>query len=227
MILWDKLPQYMQNPQVKKYYDILQKRKFSLAVKRFFDIVFSLVLIAVLLPVLAIIGIIIAADSEGGVIFKQKRVTAGGKIFNIFKFRTMVQNAQELGSQVTVSGDARITKCGKWLRKLRLDELPQLFNIFTGDLSFVGVRPEVPKYVNRYTPEMYATLLLPAGVTSLTSILYKDESRLLESSKNPDETYVNSILPQKMKYNLEYIKSFNFFGDIKIMLKTVRAVICD
>ena len=137
----------------------------------------------------------------------------------------MVENAESLGSQVTTGEDPRITKCGRWLRKFRIDEIPQLFNILKGELSFVGVRPEVPKYVNKYTPEMFATLLLPAGVTSMTSIMYKDESKLLEGAENPDKTYVEEILPEKMKYNLEYIKNFNFWYDIKVMVKTVFAVI--
>lgn len=215
----------MQNDIVRKYYDILEKRKSSLILKRAFDIIMSVILIVVLSPVLAVLWLIIKFDSPGNAVFKQKRVTKYGKEFNVFKFRTMVINAESLGSQVTLSGDSRITNCGTWLRKLRLDELPQLFNILTGDLSFVGVRPEVPRYVKHYTPEMMATLLMPAGVTSMTSILYKDESKLLENSKNPDETYVSEILPAKMKYNLEYIKNFGFWYDLKIMIKTVIAVI--
>jgi lipopolysaccharide/colanic/teichoic acid biosynthesis glycosyltransferase len=215
----------MQNEDVRKYYDILEKRKNALLLKRAFDIIMSVILIVVLSPALVAIWLIIKLDSPGNAIFKQKRVTKYGKEFNVFKFRTMVINAESLGSQVTSSGDPRITKCGTWLRKLRLDELPQLFNILTGDLSFVGVRPEVSRYVKHYTAEMVATLLMPAGVTSMTSILYKDESKLLENSKNPDETYVYDILPAKMKYNLEYIKNFGFWYDLKIMVKTVIAVI--
>ena len=155
----------------------------------------------------------------------QDRVTKNGKIFKIFKFRTMVENAEKLGAGVTTDNDSRITRCGKYLRKFRLDELPQIFNILKGDMSFVGVRPESVKYVEKYTPEMYATLLLPAGVTSMTSILYKDESELLKDSENPDETYINEILPKKMEYNLKYIREFNFWYDIKIMFRTILAVI--
>lgn len=215
----------MQTDEVKTYHDALKKRKFSILIKRIFDIVVSLIASIFLVPIIILLAIIIMIDSPGNPFFLQTRVTKHGKKFKIFKFRTMVKNAEKLGAQVTTDHDPRITKVGKYLRKLRIDEIPQIFNIIIGDLSFVGVRPEVPKYVKKYTDEMYATLLMPAGVTSITSILYKNEAELLGSSENPDETYVNKILPQKMKYNLEYIKSFNFFGDIKIMLKTIKAVI--
>ena len=215
----------MQTQETKVYYDILKKRKFSLFIKRAFDLVVSLILCVIFIPMMALMAIIIILDSPGNPFFSQTRITKYGKKFKILKFRTMVKDAEKLGTQITTDNDPRITKVGKYLRKLRADEFPQIFNIILGDLSFVGVRPEVPKYVEKYTDEMYATLLMPAGVTSLTSILYKNESELLKTSQNPDETYVKEILPQKMKYNLEYIKNFNFFSDIKIMLKTVKAVI--
>ncbi len=225
LIPFKKLPKYMQTDETKAYYDILQKRKFSILIKRVFDFVVSLCLCMFLLPIILLVAIIIMIDSPGNPFFLQTRITKYGKKFKIFKFRTMVKNAEKLGAEVTTENDPRITKVGVYLRKLRIDEIPQIFNILLGDLSFVGVRPEVPKYVEKYTPEMYATLLMPAGVTSLTSIIYKDEAKLLKSAQNPDKTYVNEILPEKMRYNLEYIKNFNFFGDIKIMLKTVKAVI--
>ncbi len=215
----------MKNEEVKKYYEIVKKRKAALIFKRIFDIVMSVFLIVLFSPLLLATFIVIKLDSPGKALFLQDRVTQNGKIFKVFKFRTMVENAESLGSQVTTGEDPRITKCGRWLRKFRIDEVPQLFNILKGELSFVGVRPEVPKYVNKYTPEMFATLLLPAGVTSMTSIMYKDESKLLEGAENPDKTYVEEILPEKMKYNLEYIKNFNFWYDIKVMVKTVFAVI--
>lgn len=215
----------MKNEEVKKYYEIVKKRKAALIFKRIFDIVMSVFLIVLFSPLLLATFIVIKLDSPGKALFLQDRVTQNGKIFKVFKFRTMVENAESLGSQVTTGEDPRITKCGRWLRKFRIDEIPQLFNILKGELSFVGVRPEVPKYVNKYTPEMFATLLLPAGVTSMTSIMYKDESKLLECAENPDKTYVEEILPEKMKYNLEYIKNFNFWYDIKVMVKTVFAVI--
>ncbi len=215
----------MKNEEVKKYYEIVKKRKAALIFKRIFDIVMSVFLIVLFSPLLLATFIVIKLDSPGKALFLQDRVTQNGKIFKVFKFRTMVENAESLGSQVTTGEDPRITKCGRWLRKFRIDEIPQLFNILKGELSFVGVRPEVPKYVKKYTPEMFATLLLPAGVTSMTSIMYKDESKLLEGAENPDKTYVEEILPEKMKYNLEYIKNFNFWYDIKVMVKTVFAVI--
>ena len=215
----------MKNEEVKKYYEIVKKRKAALIFKRIFDIVMSVFLIILFSPLLLATFIVIKLDSPGKALFLQDRVTQNGKIFKVFKFRTMVENAESLGSQVTTGEDPRITKCGRWLRKFRIDEIPQLFNILKGELSFVGVRPEVPKYVKKYTPEMFATLLLPAGVTSMTSIMYKDESKLLEGAENPDKTYVEEILPEKMKYNLEYIKNFNFWYDIKVMVKTVFAII--
>lgn len=215
----------MKNNGVKIYYEIIKKRRFSIAWKRIFDFVLSLIFSAVFLPVILIVAIIIMIDSPGNPFFCQTRVTRYGKKFKVFKFRTMVKNAEKIGAQVTSKSDPRITRVGKYLRKLRIDEIPQVFNILIGDMSFVGIRPEVPKYVEKYTPEMYASLLLPAGVTSMTSILYKNESEILGNSETPDETYVNEILPQKMKYNLEYIKNFNFSDDIKIMFKTVIAVL--
>jgi len=215
----------MRNSFVKPYYELLKTRGFALISKRLLDIILSLSLIILFMPLIIFIYIVVIADSPGGAIFKQKRVTKDEKVFEILKFRTMVKNAEEKGSSVTIENDPRITRSGKWLRKFRLDEIPQLFNILKGELSFVGVRPEALKYVQQYTPEMYATLLLPAGVTSLTSILYKNESKLLKNSNDPDEIYIRNILPKKMKYNLEYIEKFGFWYDLKIMFKTVIAVI--
>ncbi|WP_294589271.1 sugar transferase [Ruminococcus sp.] len=222
---WEDLPKFMQTKEVREYYDILAKKGFSLRVKRCFDVVVSLVMIIVLLPVLAIISLLIAADSKGGVLFCQERVTQYGRRFKIFKFRTMVKDADKLGSQVTVDNDMRITKVGGVLRKYRLDELPQLFNIFLGDMSFVGTRPEVPKYVEKYTPKMIATLLMPAGVTSTASIKYKDEAELLETADDVDMVYIKKVLPQKMKYNLYDIRKFSAAEDIFIMIDTVIAVL--
>ncbi|MBQ8729742.1 MAG: sugar transferase, partial [Lachnospiraceae bacterium] len=181
--------------------------------------------IIVLLPIFAILAILIKCDSKGPVMFRQVRITRYGKEFRIFKFRTMVNNADKIGSQVTTNNDARITKVGAKLRGVRLDELPQLFNVFAGDMSFVGTRPEVKKYVERYTDSMYATLLLPAGITSEASIEYKDEEKLLAGGEDTDEIYVSQVLPQKMKYNLESIKKFSIFSDIKTMFRTVFAVL--
>ncbi len=221
---WDKLPDVMKTDEVKPYYLALKKKTGSLIVKRLFDIIVSLILLILLSPVFLVISIMIKTDSKGPVMFRQVRVTQYGKTFRIFKFRTMVTDAEKLGTQVTVDNDSRITKTGNRLRKCRLDEIPQLLNILKGEMSFVGTRPEVEKYVNCYTPEMMATLLLPAGVTSTASIAYKDEDRLLKDAVSPDDVYVKQILPEKMKYNLEYLKNFGFFYDIRVMIRTVTAV---
>lgn len=214
----------MQTEEVKKYYGILNSKKGYLIAKRIFDFTLSLVMSLVFLPFIVLVGIMIKIDSPGKVFFLQQRVTTNGKVFKIFKFRTMKENSEKL-SGVTVDNDPRITKLGKYLRKFRIDEIPQIFNILTGDLSFVGARPESVKYVKEYSPEMYATLLMPAGVTSPASILFKDEAELLKGAKNPDKTYVKDILPKKMAYNLEYIENCSLFYDIKVMFKTVIAVI--
>lgn len=221
---WDSLPESMKTDEVKPYYLALKEKTGSLIVKRLFDIIVSLILLILLSPVFLVISIMIKTDSKGPVMFRQVRVTQYGKTFRIFKFRTMVTDAEKLGTQVTVDNDSRITKTGNRLRKCRLDEIPQLLNILKGEMSFVGTRPEVEKYVNCYTPEMMATLLLPAGVTSTASIAYKDEDRLLKDAVSPDDVYVKQILPEKMKYNLEYLKNFGFFYDIRVMIRTVTAV---
>lgn len=221
---WDKLPDVMKTDEVKPYYLALKRKTASLIIKRVFDIIVSLILLILLSPVFLVISIMIKTDSKGPVMFRQVRVTQYGKTFRIFKFRTMVTDAEKLGTQVTVDNDSRITKTGNRLRKCRLDEIPQLLNILKGEMSFVGTRPEVEKYVNCYTPEMMATLLLPAGVTSTASIAYKDEDRLLKDAVSPDDVYVKQILPEKMKYNLEYLKNFGFFYDIRVMIRTVTEV---
>lgn len=222
---WNKLPEYMRTDEVRPYYDLLQRKKLSLFFKRVFDIVVSLIMIILCSPILLIISILIVKDSKGGIFYRQERVTQYGRVFRIFKFRTMVQNADQIGTQVTVSNDSRITKIGSKLRDCRLDELPQLFNIFLGDMTFVGTRPESVHYVKSYTNEMYATLLLPAGVTSEASIQYKDEADLLDQADDVDSVYINEVLPEKMKYNLNSIKEFSFFNEIVTMFRTVFAVL--
>lgn len=222
---WEELPKELQTGEVRPYYEVLKKKRLSLILKRIFDIVVSLVMLIILLPVFILLGIAIKVDSSGPIFFRQERITQYGRTFRIFKFRTMVNNAEKLGTQVTVGNDSRITRVGSLIRNCRLDEISQLLNILTGDMTFVGTRPEVKKYVDHYTNDMMATLLLPAGVTSLASIYYKDEAELLEKSNNPDKTYVEEILPEKMKYNLQSIKKFNFLEDIKIMFMTVLVVI--
>ena len=222
---WSELPQNMQSDAVREYYDILNSKTVSLILKRLFDIIVSSVLIVICSPIMLILAICIKIDSKGPVMFRQRRVTTYNRVFRIFKFRTMVNDAEKKGTQVTTNNDPRVTKVGKLIRGCRLDELPQLFNVFLGDMTFVGTRPEVEKYVAAYTDEMMATLLLPAGITSVARIKYKDEERLLEAAENTDEVYINEVLPEKMKYNLEALKNFSFFGDIKIMFQTVFAVL--
>ena len=224
LVKWEALPEAMQTPQVREYYDILDKKRGSLFCKRVFDIVVSAVMLVLLSPVFLVLAVVIKLDSPGPVFYRQVRLTQYGKPFRIFKFRTMVQGADK-GSQVTVGGDSRITRVGRVIRKCRLDEIGQLLDVFRGTMTFVGTRPEVPKYAASYTPEMMATFLLPAGVTSLTSIYYKDEERLLSGAEDSDRVYVEKILPGKMRYNLEGIRSFGFFKDIKIMGMTFLAML--
>lgn len=225
LVNWNELPEFMKNDDVKNYYDIIAQKKVSMVLKRFFDIGMSLILIVVLSPVLIFVSGWIKMDSEGPVFYRQERVTQYGRIFRIFKFRTMVVNADKKGALVTTRNDSRITKVGQKIRKCRLDEIPQLFNVLMGDMSFVGTRPEVKKYVDAYSDEMLATLLLPAGVTSLASINYQDEdeiiSKYVDASHSIDEVYIQRILPDKMRYNLEYLKEFSIFKDILLCIKTV------
>ena len=222
------LPKFMQNDDVKKYYDILHKKRFSLFIKRVFDIVVSLILLIVFSALFLIISLLIKIDSNGPVFYRQSRITRYGKEFRIFKFRTMIVGADKKGSLVTLKDDDRITRVGNKIRKIRLDELPQLLNVFIGDMSFVGTRPEVKKYVDCYSDEMCATLLMPAGITSDASIMYKDEDKVIEkylkNGEKVDDIYVKRILPEKMKYNLDYIKKFNVFRDLKICINTVVKV---
>ena len=222
---WEELPENLRTDAVRPYYDLLAKRKGSLALKRCFDVVVSAIMLLVLAPVFLVLSIAIKLDSPGPVFYRQVRVTQYGKEFRIFKFRSMVSDADKRGSLVTVSGDSRITRVGHFIRNCRLDELCQLIDIFRGTMTFVGTRPEVPKYVAAYTPEMMATLLLPAGVTSEASILYKDEAELLDAADDVDAVYIRDVLPGKMKYNLDALKNFSFFSDIATMFRTVFAVL--
>lgn len=221
---WEDLPDIMRTNEVRPYYDVLQKHKVSLILKRIFDFTLSLILLLLIWPILIIIAVAVKLDSPGPAFYKQERVTTYNRKFKIWKFRTMVANADKIGSQVTVSNDQRVTKVGKVLRGVRLDELPQVINILTGDMSFVGTRPEVVKYVEAYKPEYYATLLLPAGVTSETSIRYKDEYKLLAEADDVDKVYIEEVLPAKMVWNLESIERFRFLREILTMIRTVMAV---
>lgn len=222
---WDKLPENMKTDEVRKYYDVLKKKKFSLFIKRIFDVVVSAILLVVLSPVFLILAIAIKLESRGPIFYRQTRVTTYGKEFKIFKFRSMCDGADKKGTLVTVGNDKRITKVGKLIRKCRLDEISQLIDVFRGAMTLVGTRPEVPKYVEQYTPEMLATLLLPAGVTSDASVYFKDEDELLKDADDVDRVYVEEILPRKMRYNLRSLENFSLLNDIKTIFKTVFAVL--
>ena len=222
---WDDLPEFMKPEEVKPYYEALKKKRFSLVLKRAMDLVGGVVLLVLLAIPIAIIAVMIKLDSEGPVFYRQERITTYGKHFRIHKFRTMVSNADKIGTAVTVGNDSRITRIGAKLRGCRLDELPQVLDLITGDMSFVGTRPEAVKYVEKYKPEYMATLLLPAGITSEASIRYKDEAELLEAADDVDRVYVEEVLPGKMKYNLESIRKFSVVSDIATMVRTVFAVL--
>ncbi|MDU6768652.1 MAG: sugar transferase [Veillonella sp.] len=222
---WQELPNDMRCEAVRSYYDILASKHRDLMLKSVFDRLMAAILLVVLSPIFLLLAVWIKLDSEGPVFFRQERVTQYGKSFRIYKFRTMVQNAEQLGTQVTSKDDMRVTSVGQALRKCRLDELPQLINILEGTMSFVGTRPEVPRYVAAYTDEMKATLLLPAGVTSVASIRYKDEDTLLDAADDVDDCYIHNVLPAKMEWNLRSLKEFSFIGELKVMVETVLAVI--
>ncbi len=224
---FEKLPPELQSDSVRTYYDILAKKRGSLFLKRLADLLIALIMLVILILPMAVIAVIVMLTSKGPVFYRQERVTTYNKHFMILKFRTMTVGADKAGALVTSANDNRITKVGATLRKFRLDELPQIFHVLSGKMSFVGTRPEVPRFVDRYTPEMAATLLMPAGITSLASIRYKDEDEIIGSISDPDEVdrvYMETILPEKMKYNLEYISKFSFFGDIKLMFSTIKNV---
>lgn len=221
---WEQLPAEMQTEAVRRYYNILKKKQVSLFFKRVFDIVASVLMLIVFSPFFLILAIAIKVDSPGPVFYRQERVTQYGKRFRIHKFRTMVQNADK-GSQVTVNHDSRVTRVGKFIRGCRLDETAQLLDILSGNMTLCATRAEASKYVEQYTPEMMATLLLPAGVTSLASVLYKDEAKLLDGAEDADKIYTEEILPAKMYYNLKEMEQFSFWNDIKVMFMTVFAVL--
>lgn len=222
---WHDLPNDMRCESVRPYYEILASKRSDLLIKSIFDRLMAIILLFALSPIFLVLAVWIKVDSDGPVFFRQERVTQYGKTFRIYKFRTMVQNAEQIGAQVTSKCDMRVTTVGKALRKCRLDELPQLINILEGTMSFVGTRPEVPKYVASYTDEMKATLLLPAGVTSIASIQYKDEDTLLDAADDVDKCYIQNVLPAKMEWNLRSIVEFSFFRELKVMVETVLAVI--
>ena len=221
---WDKLPENMKTDAVLPYYEALRRHRAGLIAKRIADILLSSVLIVVLSPVLLVIAVLIKIDSPGPVFYRQVRVTRYNKDFRIFKFRTMIVNADEKGALVTTSNDSRITRVGSKLRKYRLDEFPQLFNVFKGEMSLVGTRPEVRKYVEEYTDEMMATLLLPAGVTSEASIAFKDEDKIFAEAEDVDKAYIEEVLPEKMAFNLDGVRYFSLRREFGLLFKTVIAV---
>ena len=222
---WEDLPAFMQVDEVRPYWEALWKKRGQLLLKRVFDIVVALILFVILAIPMAIIAFLIKRDSEGPVFYRQERITTYGKHFRIHKFRTMVSNADKIGTAVTVGNDRRITKIGAKLRGHRLDELPQVLDVISGDMSFVGTRPEAVKYVERYKPEYNATLLMPAGITSEASIRYKDEDKLLNAADDVDKVYFEKVLPEKMKWNLESIRRFRFLRELLTMFRTVFAVL--
>lgn len=222
---WDNLPDFMKVSEVRPYWENLNKKRVQLFLKRCFDLVVSIILLLIIALPMLIIAICVKLDSKGPVFYRQERVTTYGKRFRIHKFRTMVSNADKIGSLVTVGNDSRITRVGSKLRKLRLDELPQVLDVISGNMSFVGTRPEAVKFVEQYKPEYNATLLMPAGITSEASIRYKDEDRLLNAAEDVDKVYLEQVLPEKMNWNLRSIKRFSFFEEIGTMFRTVFAVL--
>jgi len=193
-------------------------------IKRIFDFIFSLLLILILSPFLLLISIMIAADSKGGIFFIQKRVGKNNRDFNIFKFRTMHIGSDKKGLLTVGRKDERITRTGLFLRKYKLDELPQLFNVLTGNMSFVGPRPEVRKYVEKYNAEQLKVLNMKPGITDFASIDYSNENEILAQSSSPEDAYINTIMPAKLELNLKYIREQSFLTDIKIILKTIGKV---
>lgn len=218
---WENLPAFMRTPEVRPYWEILNRKRGQLLIKRVFDLVAGFVLFVLLALPMAVISVLIKRDSEGPVFYRQERVTRYGKHFRIHKFRTMVNNADKIGTAVTVGNDSRITKIGAKLRGHRLDELPQVLDVISGNMSFVGTRPEAVKYVERYQPEYNATLLMPAGITSEASIRYKDEDKLLNTAEDVDDVYVNRVLPDKMKWNLKELASFSLLREFATCVSTL------
>lgn len=221
---YPQLPESMKDESTKRYWEMLASHRFSLACKRLFDVVVSAVSLLILSPFFLVLALAVKIDSPGPVFYRQVRVGRFNRDFKIFKFRTMVQNADKVGPPLTVGRDPRITRVGAFIRKLRLDEFSQLLNVLNGTMSFVGPRPEVRRYVDAYTPEYMATLLIRPGITATSSIAFKDEDKLLSAGDDPEKTYIEKILPPKMALNLEYMKHISVWNDIKIMFQTIAAV---
>jgi len=193
--------------------------------KRLFDLACALAGLLLLAPLLALTALWIRFDSHGPVLFRQQRVGRGGATFTIYKFRTMTL-ASEAAGQLTVGCDRRITRAGKFLRRYKLDELPQLFNVVLGHMSLVGPRPEVPRYVASYPPKVRAIVLSVApGITDWASILYKDENAILGRAANPEQAYLETILPVKLEYYVRYVREQNFWTDLRIIFSTLAALL--
>ena len=222
---WKDIPEFMKCEEVYTYWRVLNRKKGQLLIKRIFDIIGGILLLAICTLPMCVIAVLIKLDSKGPIFYRQERVTTYGRVFRIHKFRTMINNADKRGTLVTVINDNRITNVGETLRKYRLDELPQLIDVITGNMSFVGTRPEAVKYVEKYKPVYKATLLMPAGITSETSIRYKDEYKLLNIADDVDKVYIEEVLPKKMKHNLESIRRFNLMRDLVTLCRTICAVL--
>ena len=206
---------------------LLEKRRPQLAAKRAMDIVVSAAALCVLWPVLALIALAIVVDDPGPVFYRQVRVGRGGRPFRIFKFRTMVVDADRKGLSITVGRDSRITRVGAFLRKTKLDELAQLLNVLAGQMSFVGPRPEVPRYVELYTPYQRQVLLVRPGITDYASIAYRNENDLLAGAKDPERMYIETVMPDKIELNMKYLREISPLTDVRLMLRPVLAVIAD
>lgn len=205
--------------------DVLARRKPQLIAKRAMDIVLSACALAVLWPLLLLIALAIWIDDPGPVFYRQVRVGRNGKTFRIFKFRSMVMDADKKGLAITVGRDSRITRVGAVLRKTKLDELAQLLNVLLGQMSFVGPRPEVPKYVELYTPYQRQVLLVRPGITDYASIAYRNENDLLAGASDPETMYIEQIMPDKIELNMKYLREISPLADIRLILKTIVAVI--
>ncbi|MCG7345500.1 sugar transferase [Sporosarcina sp. ACRSL] len=201
------------------------EKPFNDLLKRMFDFLVSFIFIIILFPLFVIIAVLIKKDSDGPILFKQVRVGKNDTLFEIYKFRTMVVDAEKIGKQITVGKDSRITRSGDFLRRYKLDELPQLFNVLKGEMSFVGPRPEVPKYTRLYNEEQRNVLKVRPGITDYASIKYRRENELLARSDNPEETYIKEVMQDKLQINLEYINKRSIFEDIRIMFLTIIKIL--
>lgn len=198
--------------------------KMKLFWKRFLDIVVSLLGILITSPILLVVGILIKLTSKGPVLYRQERIGRNGVTFRILKFRTMVVNADAKGLKITVGGDKRITGVGKVLRKTKLDELPQLFNVLFGQMSLVGPRPEVAEYVELYTEEQRTVLSVRPGITDYASVCFRNENEILAQAEDPQKEYIEHIMPLKLRYNQKYIQEMGIFTDLKIIFLTAYVI---